>query len=879
MTPGRSSEEDSVTRVARNWAVRMMRRVCPPSIYEEIEGDLIQRFERERATLGEGTARRRLTWSAIRFLRPGIVLRHQWNLNITSPTMIFNYLTIAWRIMRRNTGYTVINILGLALGMTGALLLGLWVTNELSFDQFHQDGDRVHIVWNREKQQGGDVSCWSATPRVLATTLQSDYSAVEQAVSYADYNDSYLFTVGDRHILKNTANFVDPGFLSVLSFPLIRGDVNTALADPNSIVLTESFARQLFGEHEAFGGEITMAQGEYKIPFTVKGILKDLPSNTDFHFDFLLPFSFIEKNFGRETNWSNNSVITLVKVKGGVSAESLGEQIRDLKKKNLKGEETELFLYALERNHLYSQFENGVPSGGRIEIVRMIGLLALILVLIACINFINLSTARASKRTKEIAVRKVTGAFRGALVLQFLCESILVALLAGIISLGAVYFLLPAFNTLIQQSLRVELTSMAFWLFLGITVLIVGLLAGGYPALYLSSLSPINIFKGGWLELGRNRIRSVLVVLQFGFALTLIVSTFVVFKQTKFLQQRNIGYDRANLIYQYLTGKLSVNFPAYREALLSTGFVTSVTCTSSPITQRMSNTSGMKWRGKDPGNNTVIERFAVDQHLSETMGVQIVQGRDLDLVKFPSDSTGALINEAAARVMKLDNPIGEIIEDSGQPWHIVGVVKDFVFTSPYRRVEPIVMQGAKVGAHMAGVVHLRLNGRRSIREAIDAISRVAIKHNPDYPFEYQFVDEEYARKFANEETTLAITTIFSGLAIFIGCLGLLGLSTYLIEARMKEIGIRKVLGGTTVSIVRLLTHHSLRPIVWAIVLFSPLAWWAMHWWLQSYEYRIHITWWIIPMAALLLLLMAMTTITFQIYKAANINPTATLKAE
>lgn len=874
-----SMETDVEERVVRHWAVRVLRRACPSRLYEEIEGDLIQRFGRESEQMGDRAARRRLTWNALRFLRPGILMRNQWNFSITPLTMIVNYLSIALRIMRRNAGYTVINVLGLALGMTGALLLGLWIVNELSFDQFHQDGDRLSIVWNREKQAGGDVSCWSVTPRVLAPTLESGYAGIERAVSYADYTDSYLFTVGDRRILKNQANFVDPAFLDILSFPLIKGSAKTALQNPNSIVLTETFARQLFGDQEAFGEVVTLAQGEYKIPFTVNGILKDLPANTDFHFDFLLPFSFIETNFGKEENWQNNSVVTLVKLKPGVSIAAMSEQIRDLKKKNIQGEETELFLYPLERNHLYSKFENGIPSGGRIEIVRMIGLLAFILVCIACINFINLSTARASRRTKEVAVRKVTGAFRGSLVLQFLCESVLVALFAGVISLVAVFLLLPAFNTLVHQSLSVDFASLAFWLSIGIAVLVVGVMAGGYPAVYLSSLSPINILKGGWLEAGKNRIRSVLVVLQFGFALTLVVSTVVVYRQTGFLQQRNVGYDRDHLIYQHVTGGLLTNFASYREDLLSTGYVSSVTRTSSPVTQRMSSTSGMNWEGKDPSDNTVIERFCVDQHLTETLGVSLVQGRDLDLTKFPSDSTGALINEAAAHLMKFKNPIGEIINDSGREWHVVGVVKDFVFTSPYRRVEPIVMQGAKLGEHMAGVVHIKLDGGRSVREAMDAISRVANKHNPDYPFEYQFVDQEYARKFDNEKTTLAITTIFSGLAIFIGCLGLLGLSTYVIEAKVKEIGIRKVLGGSTISIVRLLMNNSIRPILWAILLFSPGAWWAMNWWLESYEYRISISWWILPTAAFLLLAMAMTTITFQIFKAARLNPASTLKSE
>jgi len=873
-----SIRRDPETIVMRTWSVRLLRQLCPASLYEEIEGDLIQRYKRDVSKTSERVARRRLAWNAIRFIRPGILMRNQWSLNITSLSMVRNYLTIALRIMGRNKGYTTINVIGLALGMTGALLLGLWVANEFSYDQFHEDGDRIAIVWNREKQ-GGDVSCWSATPRVLAPTLEAGFSSIENAVSYAHYSDSYLFVAGEKRILKNEANFVDPAFLTMLSFPMIQGDVRTALNDPNSIVLTESFAKQLFGDQNALGGEITVAQGDYKIPFTVKGILKDLPGNTDFHFEFLLPFSFIETNFGKEENWENNSVVTLVKLKNGATVQAVTDQIRDLKKKNVQGEKTELFLYPLEQGHLYSKFENGVPSGGRIEIVRMIGMLAVILVLIACINFINLSTARASRRTKEVAVRKVTGAFRSALVFQFLCESILVASLASLISLGAAYILLPGFNSLIAQSLSMNFTSASFWLPFAIAVLVVGLLAGGYPSIYLSSLSPIRIFRGGRIELSRSRIRSLLVIMQFGFALTLIVSTVVVFMQTRFLQQRNVGYNRSNLIYQYVTGTLQKDFVTYREALLSTGYVSSITRTSSPVTQRMSNTSGMYWRDKDPADNTIIERFSVDQHLAETMGVEIIQGRDLDLMKYPSDSTGALINEAAARLMKFDNPVGELIEDSGREWHVVGVVKDFVFTSPYRRVEPIVMQGAKMGEHMEGVVHIRLNKDQPVRDAVGAIGQVATKINPDYPFEYNFVDQEYARKFANEATTIAITSIFSGLAILIGCLGLLGLSSYLIETRMKEIGIRKVLGGSVSNIIGLLANSSLRPIFWAIVIFSPGAWWAMRWWLQSYEYRIDFSWWIIPMASLLLLAMAMSTVILQIYKAAGVSPTKTLKSE
>lgn len=871
-------EDKAADRLIGHWAVRMLRAFCPAQLYEEIEGDLIQRFARERLALGEKRASRRLAWNAIRFLRPGIILRNQWKYNVTPLYMFGNYFTIALRIMRRNTGYTVINVMGLALGMTGALLLGVWVAQELSVDRFHKDDDRIHLVWNRQPKSDGSVACWSVTPRVLATTLKSGYSAVENAVSFGDYGESLLFTVGEKRLLKNRAAFVDEDFLQVLSFPLIHGDVNTALDNPNSIVLTEEFARQLFGDGEAMGSHVSVSQEEYKFEFLVTGILKDLPPNTDFRFEYLIPYSFIESINGKSENWGSNSVTTLVKIKDGASAQSLEDQIRDLKKKNIQDEKTELFLYPLEKTHLYSRFENGVPAGGRIEIIRMIGLLAVILVIIACINFINLSTARASRRTKEVAVRKVTGAARGSLVMQFLCESVIVTVAASVISLVAAYLLLPAFNVLTQQQLVIDFSNIAFWLIVGISIAIIGMLAGGYPALYLSSLMPVKILKGGWVDQGKSRLRSVLVVMQFGFALTLIVSTLVVFRQTKFLQQRPAGYDRSSLLYHDLTGKLGSNFQAYGDALLATGYVTSVTRTSSPITQRMSNTFGMNWRGKDPANNMAIERLTVDQRVTETLGVEVLRGRDMDLIRYPSDSSAALINEAAARLMNFDDPIGEVVNDDGNEFHVVGVVRDFVFTSPYRAVEPIVLQGT-ISWLPTAVAHIKLDGRKPVTEAIDAISNVVLKFNPDYPFEYHFVDEEYARKFNNEKSTLAITTVFSGLAIFIGCLGLLGLSTYLIEARLKEIGIRKVLGGSVAGIVRLLSGNALRPIFWAVILFGPMAWWSMNWWLMSYEYRIAFPWWVIPLAAAFIVVLALLTIVFQIYRAARTNPVSTLKAE
>lgn len=864
-----------------NHSLRLLEWFCPNHLYEEIEGDLIQKFNRDVKTFGESRARRRLMLNAIRFFRPGIILRNKYVLTLMPFYMLTNYFKIALRIMLRNKGYSTINIFGLALGMTGAILLGLWISREFNYDQFHADKERIYKAWNRTKTQG-EWQCWDTTPRILAPTLASDFSSVESAVSLSYYNDSYLFSVGDVRIMKNNASFADPEFLTMFSFPLIKGDPKKALGDANSIVLTESFARKLFGDKEPFGESLTISQAEYDIPFTVTGILKDLPSNTDFHFEFLIPWQFIESNYGKDTEWSNNSVSSYVKMKEGASFETLNQEIKNIKKKNTKGsDETEIFLYPITKMHLYSRFENGVPVGGRIEIMRMLGILGVCLVVIACINFINLSTARAARRSKEVAVRKVTGAFRYSLVIQFLCESVLVAFGAGVLSLLAVYLALPFFNTLVQQQLELNFSDYTFWAFAVSVVVFIGLVAGSYPAFYLSSFQPVRILKGSPIvSNSKNVFRTLLVVFQFGFALTMITSTIVIYQQISHLQNRESGYTKNNLVYQFMTGDLIKNFQAYKTELIESGVAISITRTSSPITERLSSTSEIKWNGKDPENKTNIERFYVDENISTTAGIKILNGRDMDLEKYPSDSTAVLLNESAVKMMGFNEPLGEVIEDNGIQWHVIGVVHDFILTSPYKKVEPIVLLGSKGEDNgMLGVMHILLNPQQTTKKNIATLSKAFSKYNPDYPFEYQFVDVEYERKFAGVETTLTITSLFSGIAIFIGCLGLLGLSTYMIEARVKEIGIRKVMGGSVFSIIRLLSSNSLKPIVWGIILFSPGAWWAMNWWLQSFEYRISFSIWVIVAAAASILLLALLTITLQIFKAARVNPIKSLRTD
>jgi putative ABC transport system permease protein len=572
-------------------------------------------------------------------------------------------------------------------------------------------------------------------------------------------------------------------------------------------------------------------------------------------------------------------VSTFVKLRQGEDEDQFNEIVKDVARKH-SGKETsrEIFMYPLTKMHLYSRFENGVAAGGRIEIIRMLAILGVGLILIACVNFVNLSTARAQRRSKEVGIRKVTGAYRYSLIVQFLCESVLIAFGAGILSAVLVYFLLPWFSTLIQQPLELELYNLSFWIKAFAFVGFIGLLAGIYPAFYLSSFQPVRILKGAILASGsRNLFRQSLVVFQFGFAVMLIVSVIVVGKQVRYVQNREAGYVKEHLIYQQATGELQKNYAAYKNELLTSGTATSVTITSSPITEQWSSTTNMTWNGKDPQNKSAVDRFLVDEDISTTAGLTILEGRDFDLERFPSDSSAALLNETAVKLMGFKQPIGEIIVDDGVEWHIVGVVKDFVLTSPHRKIMPLVIMGS--GKNMFSTIHVRLNPARTSPEHLAALSTLFAKYDAVHPFEYHFADEVYQRKFNDMNTTLTITRVFSSLAIIIACLGLFGLSIHIIESRMKEIGIRKVLGGSVAGVARLLCVNSLKPILLAILLFSPMAWLSMSWWLQSFDYRIAMNIWIVLGAASVILLVALFTIVSQTLSAASTNPVKTLRNE
>lgn len=793
-------------------------------------------------------------------------------------TMIRNFFKIAYRSLLRNKGFSIINITGLAIGMAAAILILLWIQDELSYDEFHENKDRIYEVWNRVPFEGS-ISNWNSVSALTARTLEKDLPEVERAVRVGSSN--YLLSVGDKKVMK-TAMVADTGFLQMFSFPMLKGDPATALNDRNAVVLTEKTAKILFGDEDAIGKVVKI---ENKDNFTVTGVLKDLPGNSRFNFDYLLPWSYVKYREGEDLGWHDNSTPTYVMLKPNASFATVAAKVRDLKQRydgEAKTMKWEWFLYPLSRWRLYSTFDDrGMEdNGGRGSFVKLFGIIAGFILLIACINFMNLSTARSEKRAKEVGIRKVVGAMKSSLIIQFISESVLLAFLAGITAIIIVQVSLPAYNQLTDKTLFINFGSIYTWMaFIGF-ILFTGLLAGSYPAFFLSSFQPVKVLKGTFKK--ANALvtpRKVLVVLQFTFATILIICTVIVKQQIDYARNRETGYNRDNLVYHFMTGDIPKNYELIKNELLSSGIAKSITKTNSPLTERWSDGWGQSWQGKDPNDKTSFDRYLSDEGLGATAGLQFVQGRDFDLKQYPTDSTGLIINESALKVMKFKDPIGKVVGDLGVDWHIVGVIKDFILTNPYERTRPILICGAKSSFMNFNVIQIKLNGKNTTAANLEKTALIFKKYNPEYPFDAKFVDEEYGRKFENEKRQGILAALFAGLTIFISCLGLFGLATYMAENRVKEIGVRKIMGASVSSITTLLSKDFVKLVIISFLVAAPLAWWCMHKWLQSYTYRVGIAWWVFALTGLLTVMIALLTVCYQSIKAAIANPVKSLRAE
>jgi putative ABC transport system permease protein len=784
--------------------------------------------------------------------------------------MLKNYFKIAFRQLLKNRVFSIINISGLTVGMAAVILLLLWIQNEVSYDTFHSKKDRIYNLWNKafwsEK-----LTCWDVTPKVAAKTLKEKFPEVEKATR-VDWPISRFMKCNKKQ-LYSQGHIVDTDFLSMFDFPLIEGNINSVFKNPNSIIITPILSKKLFGSENPIGKIIALENGQ---SLTVTGIINSPSNNTRFQFEYLIPWAFLESTEGSDNNWGNNSTRTYVMLKENASFEALQKKVKDLRKNYSKDTDIyDMFLYPMSRWRLHSNFEEGVETGGKIVMVRMLAIIAGFILLIACINFMNLSTARSEKRAKEVGIRKTVGAMRGSIIKQFLSETILLAFISFILSILIVQLCLPAYNTLIEKRLSIDYLSPIFWFFGLSFVLLTGFLAGSYPAFFLSAFNPTHVLKGTFKT--ANAVltpRKVLVVIQFVFAIVLITATIIVKQQIAYVIARDNGYNKDKLVYHFTNKSLEKNYLSIKHELLNQNIAEAVTKTSAPITQGWSDSWGFTWDGKDPNDRTDFDRYCVDEDFIKTAGLQLVSGRDFNLKEYTNDSTGVIINESALKVIGFKDPLGKIIKDGDMPFHIVGIIKDFILNSPYQPTKPMIILGAKYG--FFNVINIRLKNGISDMKKAEAVFK---KYNPDYPFDCKFIDQEYASKFDDMQKVASLATLFAGLAIFISCLGLFGLASFMAENRIKEIGIRKVLGASVANITSMLSSNFIKLVFIAMLIAIPIAWWLMSNWLKDYSYRIELHWWTFALAGIISILISLATVSYQSFKAALSNPVKNLRTE
>ena len=794
--------------------------------------------------------------------------------------MIKNYLKIAWRNMLNNKVYSALNIVGLAAGMAVALLIALWVVNEYSYDRFLPDYKSLYQVELNFTDPHDGEHTQQAVSLPIADVLRKEYPEVKY-VAETDWMGSHDLLVGTKKLYMVGAA-IGSDFLKMFQYPLIKGNKDDVLKDPFSIVLTESASKALFGDADAVGKLVRL---DNKYNMKVTGVMNDIPKNSTLQFNYLMPFSFNEatqdwmKN--ARTTYYNNSFQIFVQLRPGVDYAKLAPKIRNIVYNGgpkMRVAKPVVLLHPVEDWHLYSDFKNGKEAGGFIDYVRMFSIIGILVLLIACINFMNLSTARSEKRAREVGVRKAIGSQRKDLIFQFLTESILITFIAFLLSILFVQFALPSFNLLTGDAVSIPYGNPVFWSIMISYVLGTGLLAGSRPAFYLSSFNPVKVLKGT-IQVGKAAAlpRKILVVLQFSCSIALIISTVIIYQQIQHAKDRPTGYSADRLVTTDMSDDLNNHYDALKNDLMATGAIESVAKASSPVTGVYWHTGIEKWPGQGVGETAInVGGVSVSDSYFKTVGMKLAKGRDFSS-KWDADTSNIIINEAAVKRMGLKEPINQLVTFDGINGQakIIGVVKDALMESPFTPVEPTVFVHGRGG----NFVMYRLSQGTNTHEAIEKIGKIFDTYNPAYPFSYRFVDDEYNQKFNLEVLVGKLAGVFAGLAIFISCLGLFGLAAYVAEQRTKEIGIRKVLGASVGQVWLLLSRDFIVLVMISCLIASPVALYFLHGWLLKYDYRISIGPGVFLLSAIMALIITLITISFQAIKAALTNPVKSLRSE
>ncbi len=842
---------------------------------EEVLGDLDEKFYRTRHTQSTTKAKLNYWYQVLHYFRPFALKNYRSNSNYM--IMYKNYFKIGWRNLNKQKGYSFINIGGLAIGMAVSMLVGLWIWDEVSYNKNHQDSDRIAAVMQHGTFADGIDTWWSQSYQ-LGNELRNNYGSYFEHVVMSTFTQSPILTYEDKALTK-TGYFMEPSGPDLLSLTMLSG-THSGLQDHNSILLSQSSAVALFGSKDAIGKQLRI---DNQLDVTVRGVYEDLPENSSFNdMLFVAPLELFVRNSDNNLGWVNNWLAVYVKLADNVNMEQASMAIKDAKLNNV-GEsiakfKPELFLHPLSKWRLYSSFENGQNAGGYIDLVRLLGIIGAFMMLLACINFMNLSTARSEKRAKEVGVRKVVGSHRNQLILQFITESFLTVLLAFISSLLIVQLALPWFNLLADKNISIAWASQTFWLFSLSIIVITTLLAGSYPALFLSAFRPIKALKGTF-RTGRSTsvARKTLVVVQFAVSITLILGTIVVYNQIQFVKDRPLGYDQNGLITLPIkTEEVKEHFEPFKRDLLASSFVSEVSRSESMVTNMYWSDYGLEWQGKDPEMQDNIYRGAVDFEFGKTVDWKIKAGRDFSR-DMPSDSSAMILNEAAVEYMGFENPIGEQVRLYGRTYTVIGVVKNMVSQSIYNPIQQTfyIIEPFDRLAY----INIKINPESNVNKAIYEVESIFKKYNASTPFDFIFADEKVAEKFGLEARIGKLAGISALLTVFISCLGLFGLSTYIAEQRTREISIRKTLGASLLQLWQLLSREFVLLVSISCLIATPLAYLLMEGWLQFYDYRTEISWWIFTLAIFGALLITLCTVSYQTIKAALVNPADKLRSE
>jgi len=787
--------------------------------------------------------------------------------------MIKNYLKTAWRNLLSNKMFSLINISGLALGMTCALLIMLWIKDETRMDKFHANGKRLFRVMENQYYEGS-ISTFTATPGIFAENVVKDIPEIQLA-SQALWEEEPLFTVGDK-FFKEKGRYVQKDFLRMFSFKLVKGDPNTALARPDAVVISKMLAEKYFGRQDPVGKLINVDNEQNVI---VTGVLDEVPKTSSLQFDFLMSYDIWFKKNDWAKEWGNNGPLCYVMLGPNASSDKVNAKIKNYLKTKNKDSNVELFLQNYGESYLYSDWDNGKQTGGRIEYVRIFSIVAVIILVIACINFMNLATARSLKRAREIGVRKVVGAGKRQLIAQFMGESLFVSFLAICLSLLIVALLIPSFNALTDKKLELDFSNPFFLLLLLGLTLVTGIISGSYPSLFMSSLKPIIVLKGILkFNTGATLFRKGLVVFQFALSIVLILGMIVIYRQIDYIHNKNLGFAKEDLLYIPLEGALQKSYPTFKDELLRQPGIKSVSSSQSGPLEVGSSTQGVRWPGKDTTKLILFSTNPITYDYIKTMGIQLKEGRDFD-PSFSLDTNNYLVNEAALRKIGYKDPIGKELTMWGDKGSIVGVMKDYHHNSLHVPIEPLILRLFKKSWNSYWGNVLVRTEKGKTKQAIASMEKTYRQFNPGFPFRYFFTDAEMLKNYKAEHTVSKLSKYFAFLAIFISCLGLFGLVTFTAQQRVKEIGIRKVLGASVSGIVRMLSKDFIKLVLLAAVIAFPVAWWAMNRWLGDFAYRVHIGWWVFAASGIAAMLIALLTVSFQAIKSAIASPVKSLRTE